>query len=80
MSARSLVAAMAVLLSLPACADPEAAARLEIRRQNALATIGALRETYCALPPATRRRLREAGEIDPEFDTCALNPVEETAP
>ncbi|UUX51814.1 hypothetical protein NUH88_08945 [Nisaea acidiphila] len=70
MSAKSLVAAMAVSLWLPACADPEAAARLEIRRQNALATIEALRETYCALSPATRRRLRAAGEIDPEFDTC----------
>lgn len=80
MSAKSLVAAMAVSLWLPSCADPGTAARLEIRRQNALATIEALHDTYCALSPVTRRRLREAGEIDPEFDTCDPESAEEGTP
>lgn len=79
MRARLLVAMSILPTCMPGCADPEAAARIEIRRQSALATVHAAREVYCALPPETRRQLRAAGKLDPDIDICASAP-EETAP
>lgn len=70
MHVRSMLAVLSLLAALPACADPNAAAEIEIRRTNALATISAVRDGYCALPPAVRARLRDAGEIDPALDSC----------
>ncbi|WP_193184161.1 hypothetical protein [Nisaea sediminum] len=69
-----------ILLSVAGgCADPEAAARIEVRRQNVLAALHAARDIFCALPPEARRQLRAAGKLDPDIDNCASAP-EETAP
>lgn len=70
-----------ILLSVAGgCADPEAAARIEIRRQNALAALHAARDVFCALPSEARRQLRAAGKLDPDLDNCAASVPEETAP
>lgn len=70
MQVRSILAALSLLAVLPGCADPDAAAEIEIRRTNALAAIRAVRDGYCALSPAVRERLRDAGDIDPALDSC----------
>ena len=70
MHVRSMLAVLSLLTALPGCADPDSAAEIEIRRANALASIRAVRETYCALSPAVRERLRNAGDIDPALDSC----------
>lgn len=78
---RRLLPAIAILpIYLSGCADPEAAARIEVRRQNALAALHAAREVFCALPPGARRQLRTAGKLDPDFDSCTTSHIEETAP
>jgi len=77
MHVRSILAVLSLLMALPGCADPNAAAEIEIRRTNALAAIRAVRDGYCALPPAVRERLRDAGDIDPAQDSCT-NPTETT--
>tara|TARA_E500000318_G_scaffold38584_3_gene37234 strand:- start:192 stop:428 length:237 start_codon:yes stop_codon:yes gene_type:complete len=65
-----MLAVVSLLAALPGCADPDAAAEIEIRRANALAAIRAVRDGYCALSPAVRERLRNAGDIDPALDSC----------
>ncbi len=70
MHVRSMLAVVSLLTALPGCADPDAAAEIEIRRTNALAAIRAVRDGYCALSPAVRERLRDAGDIDPTLDNC----------
>tara|TARA_R110000868_G_scaffold205720_4_gene454322 strand:- start:463 stop:714 length:252 start_codon:yes stop_codon:yes gene_type:complete len=70
MHVRSILAVLSLLAVLPGCADPDAAAEIEIRRANALAAIHAVRDGYCALSPAVRERLRDAGDIDPALDSC----------
>ncbi|WP_323796828.1 hypothetical protein [Nisaea sp.] len=74
MHKRPLLVVLSLLAALPACADPNAAAEIEIRRTNALAAISAVRDGYCALSPAVRARLRDAGEIDPALDNCTTPP------
>ncbi|MEP3116376.1 hypothetical protein [Nisaea sp.] len=83
MHVRSILAVLSLLAALPACADPNAAAEIEIRRTNALAAISAVRDGYCALSPAVRARLRDAGEIDPALDSCTTpteTPLQEIRP
>ncbi|WP_028467614.1 hypothetical protein [Nisaea denitrificans] len=74
MHVRSMLAVVSLLTAVPGCADPNAAAEIEIRRTNALAAIRAVHDGYCALSPAVRARLRDAGEIDPALDSCTTPP------
>jgi len=74
------VATLVPIFVVSGCADPETSARIELHRQNALATVHAAREVFCALPPELRRELRAAGKLDPDFDSCATRNHEETAP
>ncbi len=70
MHMRLMLAVVSLLTILPGCADPNAAAEIEIRRANALAAIRAVRDSYCALSPAVRERLRDARDIEPALDSC----------
>ena len=72
---RPFLATLGLLTALPGCADPGAAAEIEIRKANALAAIRAVRDGYCALSPALWQRLRDEGDIDPALDSCT-NPTE----
>ncbi len=80
MSARSLPAMLVLLAGLSSCADLEAASRIEMRRQNALAAIKAARDVYCALSPAARRQLLKASGFVPAPDDCVTMATKETAP
>ena len=77
MHARSMLAVLSLLTAVSGCANPDAAAKIENRRTNALATINAVRDSYCALPPAIRAKLRASRNIDPTLDSCT--PPPETA-
>ena len=65
MHVKSMLAVMSLLMAVSGCANPDAAAKIESRKINALATINAVRDSYCALPPAIRAKLRASRNIDP---------------
>lgn len=83
MTARSILAALGLLTALPGCADPDAAAEIEIRRTNALTAIQAMRDSYCALSPTLRQRLNKTPETGPAKDGCphpTNNSMKDTKP
>lgn len=74
MHVKSMLAVMSLLTAISGCANPDAAAKIESRKINALTTINAVRESYCALPPAIRAKLRASRNIDPTLDSCTPHP------